>query len=141
MPGCGCERFVEFSNSLFISHEIDEQNIGLHPIAEPFTETVIGTERVAMILQDVPSVFDIDCYLPIIDTIRCSVRKTDLPESIRIVSEKIVADYTKALYYLIADGAPPPGKNGRERIIKLLIRGVLAHQNILGKCQILQPGL
>lgn len=133
-PGCGCERFVEFSNSLFISHEIDEQNTGLHPIPEPFTETVIGTERVAMILQGVPSVFDIDRYLSIIDTIHCSVRRTGLPESIRTVSEKIVADYIKALYFLIADGAPPPGKNGRERIIKLLIRGVLTHQNILGIC-------
>jgi alanyl-tRNA synthetase len=133
-PGCRCERFVEFSNSLFISHEIDEQNTGLHPISEPFTETVIGTERVAMILQDVPSVFDIDRYLSIIDTVHCSVRRTGLPESMRTVSEKIVADYIKALYFLIADGAPPPGKNGRERIIKLLIRGVLTHQNILGIC-------
>ena len=131
-PGCDCDRFVEFSNSLFISHEIDNENTGLNPISEPFTETVIGTEKVAMILQDVPSVFDIDSYLSIINTIRDSVSRTGLPESIRTVSEKVVADYIKALYYLIADGAPPPGKNGRERIIKLLIRGVLTHQNILG---------
>jgi alanyl-tRNA synthetase len=131
-PGCGCDRFIEFSNSLFISHEIDKENMGLTPIPEPFTETVIGTERVAMILQDVPSVFDIDSYSSIINTIRTSISRTGLPESMRTVSEKVVADYTKALYYLIADGAPPPGKNGRERIIKLLIRGVLTHQNILG---------
>ncbi len=132
MPGCGCDRFVEFSNSLFISHEINKENTKLTPIPEPFTETVIGTERVAMILQDAPSVFDIDSYLSIINTIRAFAGRSGLPESMRAVSEKVVADYAKALYYLIADGAPPPGKNGRERIIKLLIRGVLTRQNILG---------
>lgn len=131
-PGCGCGRFVEFSNSLFIGYVLNEQNNELHPIQEPFTETVIGTQRVAMILQDVPSVFDIDSYLPIIDVIRRFAPKTDLPVKMCATSEKVIADYIKALYCLIADGAPPPGKNGRERIIKLLIRGVLTRQYILG---------
>ena len=131
-PGCNCERFVEFSNSLFIGYTLDEQNRELHPISEPFTETVLGTERVAMILQDAPTVFDIDRYHPIITIIRSFTRKTDLPTNIRLSSERLIADYIKALYCLIADGAPPPGKNGRERIIKQLIRGVLTHLDILG---------
>jgi len=133
-PGCGCERFVEFSNSLFIGYVMDEHNRELHPISEPFTETVIGTERVAMILQGAPTVFDIDRYRPIIDTIRRFSQKADLPVDIILSSERVIADYTKALYCLTADGAPPPGKNGRERIIKQLIRGVLTHMHILGIC-------
>lgn len=133
-PGCSCERFVEFSNSLFISYVLDEQKNKLSPISEPFTETVIGTERVAMILQDVPTVFDIDRYRSVVNTIQSFTQKRDLPDEIRLSSERIIADYIKALYFLIADGAPPPGKNGRERIIKQLIRGVLTHQSILGIC-------
>jgi len=134
LPGCSCERFVEFSNSLFISYVLGEQENELHPISEPFTETVIGTERVAMILQDAPTVFDIDRYRSIVNTIQSFTQKRDLPDEIRLSSERVIADYIKALYFLIADGAPPPGKNGRERIIKQLIRGVLTHQTILGIC-------
>jgi len=131
-PGCKCGRFVEFSNSLFICRELDDQVKSLHPMAEPLAETVIGTERVAMILQGARSVFDTDRYRPIIDTIHSFVRRHDLPEPLIATSECVIADYLKALYILIADGAPPPGKDGRERIVKLLIRGVTARQILLG---------
>ena len=131
-PGCGCERFVEFSNSLFISYILDEQKRELRPILEPFTETVIGTERVAMLLQNAPTVFEIDRYQPILAALRSFPTQANLPAPLRLISERVIADYAKALYCLIADGAPPPGKNGRERIIKQLIRGVLTHQHILG---------
>jgi len=131
-PPCQCGRFIELANSLFVSTEIDTETQRLRPMTEPFFETVIGTERVAMILQGTQSVFEIDGYRPIINAIDSFVRTTDLPESLIAASERVIADYLKALYLLIADGAPPPGKNGRERIIKLLIRGVITRQIILG---------
>jgi alanyl-tRNA synthetase len=131
-PGCNCGRFIEFSNSLFIGYEMEKENNALSPIPEPFTETVFGTERVSMILQEVSSVFDIERFKPVINLIRQFTDKDDLPTAIISVGERVIADHIRALYYLIADGAPPPGKNGRERIIKLLIRRVLAHMYILG---------
>jgi alanyl-tRNA synthetase len=130
-PGCQCGRFVEFANSLFICRELDDQSGFLRPMAEPFVETVIGTERVAMILQDTRSVFEIDSYRPIIDTIHSFVHRHDLPESLVTASEHVIADYVKALYILVMDGAPPPGKDGRERIIKLLVRGIITRQTVL----------
>jgi alanyl-tRNA synthetase len=131
-PGCKCGRFVEFSNSLFICRELDSQSGSLCPMAEPFAETVIGTERVAMILQGAQSVFETDGYQPIIDAIHGFVRTPDLSASLVTASERVIADYLRALYVLVADGAPRPGKNGRERIVKLLIRGVISQQIILG---------
>lgn len=130
-PGCKCGRFVEFSNSLFICKEVDETTGQLHPMTEPFSETVIGTERLAMILQKAPSVFDTDIFRPLITTIRSHVEVTGLPETLVRSSERVIADYAKALYVLVIDGAPAPGKNGRERIIKLLIRGILTRAVIL----------
>jgi len=130
-PGCKCGRFVEFSNSLFICKEVDEETGQLHPMTEPFLETVIGTERLAMILQKVPSVFDTDIFRPLIVTIRSLVNVTGLPETLVRSSERVIADYGKALYVLVIDGAPAPGKDGRERIIKLLIRGILVRAVIL----------
>lgn len=131
-PGCRCGRFVEFSNSLFICREQDAPSGSLRPMEEPFAETVIGTERVAMILQKAPSVFDTTSYRPIIETIHGFVQVSELQESLITESERVIADHLKALYVLFADGAPSPGKNGRERIIKLLIRGVVTRQVLLG---------
>lgn len=130
-PGCRCGRFVEFSNSLFISREQDSEEEGLRPMAEPFSETVIGTERVAMILQGVDSVFRTAVYRPVIETIESFVDEPELPEALVAESERVIGDHLKALYVLVADGAPPPGKNGRERIVKLLIRGVVTRQILL----------
>ena len=58
-PGCRCGRFVEFLNTLFITMHIDDESGVVKPLEEPFTETVVGAERVAMLLQGVPSVFEI----------------------------------------------------------------------------------
>ena len=131
-PGCKCGRFVEFSNSLFICREQDRLSGSLRQMAEPFSETVIGTERVAMILQDAQSVFETEAYRPLISAVHSFVRAPELPEPLLIASERVIADYLKSLYVLVADGAPPPGKDGRERIIKLLIRNVITRQIILG---------
>ena len=131
-PGCRCGRFVEFSNSLFISSNFHPETHELLPIDDPFTETVIGTERVAMILQKVPSVFDIDSYRSIIDMIHQFVTPDGLPDPLIRESERVIADHLRALYVLVADGAPPPGKNGRKRIMKLLIRAIITRQIVLG---------
>ncbi len=131
-PGCKCGRFVEFSNSLFISHVVDWESGAISPMGTPFTESVIGTERVALILQKAPSVFNIDRCQPILHTIRQFTYKKGLsPQQIRR-GESIITDHMRALVFLVTEGAPPPGKNGRERIIKLLIRGTVTQQLILG---------
>jgi alanyl-tRNA synthetase len=132
LPGCRCGRFVELANTLFLSTERDTETEKLRPLSTPFTETVIGTERVAMISQDKVSVFEIDCMRPAIATIRQFHNADDLSNEVIVASENILADHLRALLFLAADGAPPPGKNGRERIIKILIRRALASQMVLG---------
>jgi alanyl-tRNA synthetase len=132
LPGCKCGRFVEFSNSLFICYQVNPASGKFERLADPFSETVIGTERVAMILQGTRSVFEIDSYRPVLATIREFIQVKNLEERCISESERVIADHLKALYLLVADDAPPPGKNGRERIIKILIRGVLTRLVLLG---------
>lgn len=131
-PGCSCGRFVEFSNTLFVSHQVNTQTNELRRMDDPFTEAVIGTERIAMILQNALSVFHIKENRPIIRAIQKYSAPDDLPEHLIIESERVIADYASALSALVAAGAPPPGKNGRERIIKLLIRGIITRKILLG---------
>ncbi len=124
-PGCRCGRFVEFSNSLFISYEIDDRTGVIEPMAEPFTETVIGTERVAMILQGAPSVFEIDDYRSLMSTVDGFIRARRVPEPLLTMCKRVLADHCGRCMSWLATARPPPGKDGRARIIKLLIRGVL----------------
>lgn len=131
MPGCKCGRFVEFSNSLFISSEFLAGNDQIQPLANPFTETVIGAERVSMIHQKTRSVFEIEEFLPILNTIHKLAHVKGLSESWILPSERVIADHLRGLLYLVASGAPPPGKNGRERIVKMLVRRVITRLIIL----------
>jgi len=131
-PGCGCGRFIEFANSLFIFAEIDAETEAFSLMAEPFTETVIGTERIAMILDGKPTVFDIETVKPLLDKLRsfyASQEVVGIEDAQE--SERILVDHLRALVFLAADGAPPPGKGGRRRLIRILIRRVLAQMKVL----------
>jgi alanyl-tRNA synthetase len=131
-PGCRCGRFIEFSNSLFISSEIKQNDGHIRLLENPFTETVIGAERVSMICQKGASIFEIEELKSLIDTIDSLIHCSDLPRASIVSSERVVADHMRGLLYLIADGAPPPGKDGRARIIRMLIRRVITRQIMLG---------
>lgn len=131
-PGCRCGRFVEFSNSLFINYWLADNNRRTIPLARPFAETVIGLERAAMILQGAPNVFEIDTIRPLLAAINRYAWPDGCSEAQIRRSRHILADHLRALYRLAADGAPQPGKDGRARIIKLLVRGALTHQRLLG---------
>lgn len=126
-PGCACGRFVEIANILFIHFMMDQETHSVAPLATAFDETVIGVERVAIAQQGKLSVFELETFAPIIQAIRLQQQNEGLPES-----AAVIADHLRALLFLVADGAPSPGKGGRARIVRLLIRGILTHQQVLG---------
>jgi alanyl-tRNA synthetase len=129
-PGCGCGRFVEFSNSLFIFAEMDAETEALSLMEKPFTETVIGSERVEMILEGQPTVFELETIRPLIENLRSFYARQKVPFDAK-KSECILVDHLRALVFLTADGAPPPGKGGRRRLMRILVRRVLAQMKIL----------
>ncbi len=136
-PGCRCGRYLELANSLFIGLQIDSRRDLIVPLSEPFAETVIGTERLAMILQGKNSVFEIDALEPLIAIIESFC---DFEDPRRLLYRKqvfVIADHIRALVSLVADGAPAPWgqdgeKGGRHRLIRMLIRRILAAQIVLG---------
>ncbi len=130
--GCACGRFIEITNVLFIHSQFDEVTHTLSPLVTPFDETVIGIERVAMIAQQRSSVFDIACIAPLTALVRAYSPDFDPVDRSHIASERIIVDHLRALLFLIADGAPAPGKGGRAGIVRRLIRDTLTHQKHLG---------
>jgi alanyl-tRNA synthetase len=131
-PGCRCGRFVEFLNTLFVTLHIDERADIVRPLDEPFTETVIGAERVAMLLQGVPSVFEIDTIRPLIEQVRAAGQLHGLAPVDQMRHECVLVDHVRAILFLTADGAPPPGRGGRARLMRKLVREMLTSQKLLG---------
>jgi alanyl-tRNA synthetase len=95
---------------------------------------VIGLERVTAILQAKRSVFEIDTIYPLIQQVRCFSKP--LPIEFRDIEptrlERTLVDHLRALLFLTVDGAPPPGKGGRARLMRILIREFLTSQRLLG---------
>lgn len=131
-PDCNCGRFVEFLNMLFITWHIDDETGVVRPLKEPFTETVMGTERGAMLLQGVSSVFEIDSVWPLIECVRDFQKALARPTADGVRHERVLADHVRALLFLTADGAPRPGKGGRAYLMRRLARGALTSQKVLG---------
>jgi len=128
-PGCRCGRFVEIVNILFVSYEINEKTKSVHEAKRPFIEIVIGVERIAMLLQNVLSIYEIDSIKPLIKHIQQYCSKNNQEKSIK--SKYIIADHIRAILFLVVDGAPSPGKGGRARLMRQLVRGLLTNQKLL----------
>jgi alanyl-tRNA synthetase len=127
-PGCTCGRFVEFLNTLFITMHIDGI---IEPLAEPFTETVVGAERVAMLLQGAASIYEIDTVHPLMAMVREAAGTVPPLVQDGSIHERVIVDHIRALLFLTADGAPRPGKGGRARLMRKLIRELLTSMRLL----------
>jgi alanyl-tRNA synthetase len=131
-PGCRCGRFVELMNTLLITQHIDDRAGIVSPLDEPFTETVLGIERMAMLLQDVISIYQIDGIAPLLETVSAFGPEASLPEDKSLEQMCILVDHLRAMLFLAADGAPAPGRGGRARLMRKLARGMLTAQIVLG---------
>lgn len=130
-PGCDCDRYLEFWNHVFT--QFDRQEDGSYPrLAHPNIDTGMGLERLACILQDVDSIFDVDTVKFIRDSI-CDMagveymagdHKTD-------VSVRIITDHLRSMTFMIADGILPSNE-GRGYILKRIIRRAARHAKLLG---------
>ncbi len=130
-PGCPCGRYVEFSNTLLIEYYFGE-NDALLPLEEPFTEVVIGQERVSMLLAQVSSVYKIEIIRPLVKQVQCFSEPGLLSKEEITHYEHIIADHLRALLYLTLDGAPSPGRGGRKRLMRILVRELLTAKEMLG---------
>jgi alanyl-tRNA synthetase len=131
-PGCSCGRFIEIMNSLAITWFIDEKTEQISPLEEPFIETVIGRERVAALLQGADSVYAIDNIQPLTRQVHCFAKPGPLPVSQQRKHEHQLVDHLRALLFLVRDGAPPPGRGGQARLMRILTRELFTSRRLLG---------
>ena len=119
-PGCDCERYLEFWNLVF--PQFDQSPTGeLSPLPNRGIDTGMGLERLAMILQEAPSVYDNDLLRPIGEAARRlgSAKEAD-SERGRFAS-RVITDHLRALVFTFAEGIRPSNE-GRGYVVRRLLR-------------------
>jgi alanyl-tRNA synthetase len=129
-PGCDCDRYLEIWNLVFMQFNRDAQGI-LTPLPKPSIDTGMGLERICAVLQGVRTNFQIDLFADIIASIEqiSGVRMGRQEET--DVAIKVIADHSRALAFLLADGALPSNE-GRGYVIRRILRRAARFGKVLG---------
>jgi alanyl-tRNA synthetase len=129
-PGCGCERFLEFWNLVFMEYELHVDGT-LTPLPKQNIDTGMGLERAARILQDVESVYDTDGYQSIMGWLaeRSGVAYGDSPEATK--AHRILADHGRGMTFLAADGVAPSNE-GRGYVMRRIMRRAIMQGTRIG---------
>jgi alanyl-tRNA synthetase len=129
-PGDDTERFLEFWNHVFMSYDLHEDG-SLTELPTKNIDTGMGLDRMAAILQDVPSVYDVDHVRPLIDLAE-ELSGHDYGESEAVTrAMRIVADHSRGAAFLIADGVVPSNED-RGYILRRIMRRAIQQGNTLG---------
>ncbi|HWP99099.1 MAG TPA: alanine--tRNA ligase, partial [Vicinamibacterales bacterium] len=129
---CGCDRFVEVWNNVFM--EFDRRPDGtLAPLPAPSIDTGMGLERIAAVLQGKLSNYDTDLFAPLVDAIagRAGVAYRGTTHEPSDVSIRVVADHIRATVFLIADGVVPSNE-WRGYVLRKIMRRAMRHGKRLG---------
>ncbi|MGB9694877.1 MAG: alanine--tRNA ligase [Caldisericaceae bacterium] len=120
IPGGNGERFLEFWNLVFT--QFDRQSDGtLNPLPRKNIDTGMGLERVTSIIEGTDSDFETDLFLPIIGELEKITHKHYDTEDASSRYFKAIADHTRAIAFLIADGLLPSNEK-RGYVLRRLIR-------------------
>jgi alanyl-tRNA synthetase len=129
-PGDDTDRFLEFWNHVFMSYELAEDG-SLSELPMRNIDTGMGLDRMAAILQDVPSVFETDHVRPLIDLAE-ELSGHGYEEGDAVTrAMRIVADHSRGAAFLIADGVVPSNED-RGYILRRIMRRAIQQGNTLG---------
>ena len=130
-PGGENERYLEIWNLVF--SQFNHMPDGTYPpLPHKNVDTGMGLERVVSVIQDTPTNFETDLFMPIIQQLeQLSAGKKYNASKDLDVSFKVIADHIRAVSFAIGDGALPSNE-GRGYIIRRLIRRSVMHGQRLG---------
>ncbi|GEO98972.1 alanine--tRNA ligase [Methylobacterium haplocladii] len=122
------DRFLEFWNLVFMQY--DQVAPGdRRDLPRPSIDTGMGLERMAAILQGVPTIYETDLFKALIDSVAHVVGRP--PEPATVASYKVVADHLRSVSFLIADGVLPSNE-GRGYVLRRIMRRAMRHLELLG---------
>ncbi len=115
-----CERFLEIWNNVFIQYNRLSPN-ELVPLEKTHVDTGMGFERIVSILQNAPSNYKTDLFMPLIRRVQALTGVNDAEREANLTPYRVIADHVRATTFLIADGVVP-GNVGRNYVCRMLVR-------------------
>ena len=129
-PGCECDRFIEVWNVVF-SQFNNDGNDNYTELEHKNIDTGMGLERLAVVVQDVNSLFDVDTVMNITHKVSELTGATYGQTHKKDVSLRVITDHVIASVMMISDGVLPSNE-GRGYVRRRLIRRAARHGRLLG---------
>ena len=128
--GCECDRFMEVWNNVFSQFDNDG-NGNYTELAQKNIDTGMGLERLAVVCQDVNSLFDVDTVMNITNHVTAITGASYGQSTKTDVSLRVITDHIRASTFMIADGVQPTNE-GRGYVLRRLLRRAARHGKLLG---------
>ena len=128
--GCECDRYMEVWNNVFSQFNNDGAG-NYTELAQKNIDTGMGLERLAVVCQDVNSLFDVDTVMNITNHVT-AITGASYGQSYKTdVSLRVITDHIRASTFMIADGVLPSNE-GRGYVLRRLLRRAARHGKLLG---------
>lgn len=128
--GCECDRYMEVWNNVFTQFENDGEG-HYEELQQKNIDTGMGLERLAVVVQDVDSIFDVDTIATLRNKV-CELAHVKYRESEETdVSIRLITDHIRSATFMISDGIMPTNE-GRGYVLRRLIRRGARHGRLLG---------
>ena len=128
--GCECDRYMEVWNNVFSQFDNDGQG-NYTELVQKNIDTGMGLERLAVVCQDVNSLFDVDTVMNITNHVT-AITGASYGQSYKTdVSLRVITDHIRASTFMIADGVLPSNE-GRGYVLRRLLRRAARHGKLLG---------
>jgi len=128
--GCECDRYMEVWNNVFSQFDNDGQG-NYTELVQKNIDTGMGLERLAVVCQDVNSLFDVDTVMNITNHVTAITGASYGQSQKTDVSLRVITDHIRASTFMIADGVLPSNE-GRGYVLRRLLRRAARHGKLLG---------
>ena len=128
--GCDCDRYIEIWNNVFSQFDNDGHN-NYTELKQKNIDTGMGLERLAVVCQDVDSLFDVDTVMNITNKVSQLTGAFYGQSLKRDVSLRVITDHIRAATFMICDGILPSNE-GRGYVLRRLLRRAARHGKLLG---------
>ena len=128
--GCECDRYMEIWNNVFTQFDNDG-NGNYSELEQKNIDTGMGLERLASVVQDVASIFDVDTIKALRDHVCRLANKEYGTDYNNDVSIRVITDHIRSVTFMISDGIMPSNE-GRGYVLRRLLRRACRHGRLLG---------
>ena len=128
--GCDCDRYMEVWNNVFTQFDNDG-NGNYEELESKNIDTGMGLERLAVVMQEVDSIFDVDTVKAIRDRV-CELSHTEYGKDEKTDSSiRVITDHIRSVTFMVSDGIMPSNE-GRGYVLRRLLRRAARHGRLLG---------